>query len=142
MLDMLDQVIEFVANHWILASIWVALLALLIYTESSKGGSAVSPQQATQLINNQDAKVVDLRPKDEFRKGHLPNAINIPARDLQRRMSELDKYKDDPIILVCKSGTSAGASGAILAKAEFKQLHKLRGGILEWQSNGLPLVKS
>lgn len=142
MLDILDQLFEFIINHWILASIWVALLALLIYTESSKGGSTVSPQEATQLINKQDAKVVDLRPKDEFRKGHLPEAINIPARDLERRMGELEKYKDDPIILVCKSGTSAGASGAALAKAGFKHLHKLRGGILEWRSNGLPLVKS
>lgn len=139
---MLEQLLEFIINHWILATIWVALLAALIFTEGSKGGQSVSPQQATQLINNQDAKVVDVRPKDEYRKGHLPNAINIPARDFQRRISELEDYKDHPIILVCKSGTSAGASGALLAKAGFKKLHKLRGGVMEWRNSSLPLVKS
>lgn len=139
---MLQQLLEFVINHWILSTIWAALLAALLVTESSKGGKGVSPQQATTLINTQDAKVVDLRTKDEFRKGHLPGAINIPSRDFANRMSELDNYKEKPLILVCKTGTSAGASGALLAKAGFKQLHKLRGGVLEWQNSSLPLVKS
>ncbi|MFG1496121.1 rhodanese-like domain-containing protein [Saccharospirillum sp. HFRX-1] len=139
---MLQQLFEFVINHWILAAIWVALLAALLATESSKGGKGVSPQQATTLINSQDAKVVDLRPKDEYRKGHLPGAINIPSREFANRMSELDAYKDKPIILVCKTGTSAGASGALLTKAGYKNLHKLRGGVLEWQNSSLPLVKS
>ncbi len=139
---MLEQLIEFAFNHWILSAIWLALLIALFVTESSKGGSGVSPQQATQLINTEDAKVVDVRPKDEFRKGHLPNAINIPSKDMQRRIGELDAYKETPIILVCKTGTSAGASGAMLAKAGFKRLHKLRGGIMEWQNSSLPLVKN
>ena len=139
---MLEQLIEFAFNHWILSAIWLALLIALFVTESSKGGSGVSPQQATQLINTEDAKVVDVRPKEEFRKGHLPNAINIPSKDMQRRIGELDAYKETPIILVCKTGTSAGASGAMLAKAGFKRLHKLRGGIMEWQNSSLPLVKN
>ncbi|WP_108126454.1 rhodanese-like domain-containing protein [Saccharospirillum mangrovi] len=139
---MVQQLFEFVINHWILSTIWVALLAALLVTESSKGGKGVTPQQATTLINTKDAKVVDLRTKDEFRKGHLPGAINIPSRDFANRMSELSAYKETPIILVCKTGTSAGASGALLNKAGFKQLHKLRGGVLEWQNSSLPLVKS
>lgn len=139
---MVQQLFEFVINHWVLSTIWVALLAALLVTESSKGGKGVTPQQATTLINTQDAKVVDLRTKDEFRKGHLPGAINIPSRDFANRMSELSAYKETPIILVCKTGTSAGASGAMLNKAGFKQLHKLRGGVLEWQNSSLPLVKS
>ncbi|MHA7880378.1 MAG: rhodanese-like domain-containing protein [Saccharospirillum sp.] len=139
---MLEQLFEFVINHWILTSIWFALLIALLVTESSKGGKGVSPQQATILINTQDALVVDIRPKDEFRKGHLPNAVNIPSRDMQKRMTELEKHKDKPIILVCRTGTTAGASGAMLAKAGFNQLHKLRGGIMEWQNSSLPLVKS
>lgn len=138
---MLEQLIEFVINHWILAAIWLALLIALVVTEGSKGGKGVSPQQATALINNEDAVVVDVRPKEDFRKGHLPGAINIPSRDFQRRMNELDVHKEKPIILVCKTGTSSGASGALLAKAGFKQLHKLRGGVLEWQNSSLPLVK-
>ncbi len=139
---MLEQLLEFVINHWILSSVWAVLLILLIKVEGSRGGAAISPAQVTQLINKENAKVIDIRAKDEFRAGHLPAAINIPARDLPKRMSELDAFKETPIILICKTGTTAGASGSLLAKAGFTKLNKLRGGILEWQSSNLPLVKN
>lgn len=139
---MLEQLLEFIINHWILSAIWVVLLFLLIRVEGSRGGAAVSPAQATHMINKENATVIDIRAKEEFRAGHLPDAINIPARELQKRITELDKYKEQPIILICKTGTTAGASGSILAKAGFTKLNKLRGGIMEWQSSNLPLVKS
>jgi len=138
---MLEQFLEFVVNHWILSSIWVVLFALLMKTEGSRGGAAISPAQVTHLVNKENAKVVDIRAKDEFRTGHLPNAINIPARDMHKRITELDSFKDSPVILICKTGTTAGATGGILTKAGFSNLHKLRGGIMEWQSSNLPLVK-
>lgn len=138
---MLEQFLEFAVNHWILSSIWVVLLVLLIRTEGARGGASLSPAQVTQLINKEDATVVDIRAKDEFRAGHLPNSINIPARDMQKRMSELDKFKDKPVILICKTGTTAGATGSILTKAGFTKLSKLKGGIMEWQGSNLPLVK-
>lgn len=138
---MLEQFLEFAVNHWILTILWVALALLLMKTEGARGGQALSPQQVTQKINNEDAKVIDIRAKDEFNKGHLPDAINIPSRDVQKRIGELEPFKDRPIILICKTGTTAGATGALLAKEGFTQLFKLRGGILDWQSSNLPLVK-
>lgn len=138
---MLEQLLEFVMNHWILSLIWVTLLILLIRTEGSRGGKAISPSEVTLLINKEDAKVIDIRSKEDFRNGHLPNAINIPARDVQRRLSEIEAYKEQPVILICKTGTTAGATGSLLSKAGFTRLSKLRGGIMEWQGANLPLVK-
>lgn len=138
---MLEKLFEFAVNHWLLSSIWAILLFLLIKTEGERGGAAISPSHATHLINKEDAKVVDIRSKEEFRSGHLPNAINIPSKDINKRMSELEAFKEKPIILICKTGTTAGATGGILAKAGFTQLNKLRGGIMEWQNGNLPLVK-
>ncbi|EAR09569.1 rhodanese-like domain-containing protein [Reinekea blandensis] len=138
---MLEQLLEFVLNHWILSLIWVTLLILLIRSEGSRGGKAISPTEVTLLINKEDAKVIDIRSKEDFRNGHLPNAINIPSRDVQKRLSEIEAYKDQPIILICKTGTTAGATGSVLAKAGFTKLNKLRGGIMEWQGANLPLVK-
>ncbi len=139
---MLLQLLDFAANHWILSSIWAVLLLLLIKTESSRGGSAISPTQVTALINRENAKVVDIRSKDDFKTGHLPNSINIPAKDMTKRMTELNAYKDENIILICKTGTTAGATGALLTKEGFSKLHKLKGGIMEWQTSKLPLVKN
>lgn len=139
---MLEQLFEFIVNHWLLSAIWLTLLILLIRNEGARGGKALTPTEVTQLINKQDAQVLDIRNKDEFRNGHLPNAINIPAKDVQKRITELNNYKEKPLIIVCKTGTTAGATGAILAKEGFSNLSKLKGGILEWTGSNLPLVKN
>lgn len=138
---MLEQVLEFVVNHWLLTGIWIVLFFVLIRTEGARGGKALSTLEATQMINKEDAKVVDLRSKDEFRSGHLPDAIHIPAKDMPKRVTELDAFKEQPVILICKTGATAGATGMMMAKSGFTQLYKLQGGILEWQSNKLPLIK-
>jgi rhodanese-related sulfurtransferase len=118
---MLEQFFEFFTTHWQLSSVWLILFFLLIKTEGARGGASVSPSQMTQMINNE--------------------ALHIPAKDVLKRINELEAFKDTPVILICKTGTTAGASGAILAKAGFNKLHKLRGGILEWQGSNLPLVR-
>lgn len=138
---MFEQVLEFVMTHYILTSVWIVLFVLLIRTEGARGGKALSTAEVTHLINKEDAKVIDIRSKDDFRAGHITGAINIPAREMPKRVSELDAFKDTPVILVCKTGATAGATGGQMAKLGFTKLHKLQGGILEWQSNNLPLLK-
>lgn len=138
----MEQLLVFLTNHWILASAWFLVAALVLLNERARGGSVLSPQQVTQLINHKDAVVVDIRKKEEFRKGHLPNAINIPAASIATSLGQLEPYRDKPVVLVCKTGTTTGAAGATLRKAGFEQVSRLRGGILEWQSNAMPLVKS
>ena len=56
-------------------------------------------------------------------------------------MNELVKVKSQPIIVVCKHGQSSGAAQAKLAKAGFERAMKLRGGMMQWQADGLPVVK-
>jgi len=137
----MEQFLEFIVNHYILASLWLAIFIAVILNENARGGQQLSPQQATQLINSQDAVVVDIRKKDEFRSGHLPNAINIPAASINSSLGQLEPYKDKPVILVCKTGTTTGAVGSALKKAGFANVTRLKGGILEWQGSSLPLIK-
>lgn len=133
---------DFVSQNWILVAVWFAFLGWLVFSESSRGGKTLSPQQVTNLINTQDAVVVDVRKPEEYARGHVPNAISIPATKIKDRVSELNKHKDKPIIVVCQAGHSAGAAGAELTKAGFEQVYRLKGGVLEWQNSRMPLVKS
>ncbi|MEX0584217.1 MAG: rhodanese-like domain-containing protein [Natronospirillum sp.] len=135
------ELFDFVSQNWILAAIWVGFLVLLIVSESARGGKSLSPQQATTLINTRDAVVVDVRKSDEFGKGHLPSAINIPSAKIKDRLGELEKHKEKPIIVVCQLGQSAGAAGAELRKAGFNEVYRLKGGVAEWRSSRMPLVK-
>lgn len=131
---------EFLAQQWMLAAALLATVAMLIVHETRKSGPSVSPQQAVQLVNSEDGVFVDLRDAAEFRKGHIVNAVNIPATKLPERMVELEKYKDRPVVLVCKMGQQSGAAGKQLKAANYSKVYKMTGGMMEWATLQLPTV--
>ena len=85
--------------------------------------------------------VVDVRDKNEFSEGHIVGAINVPHTALANRLAELEKYKERPLVLACKMGQHAGASGTVLRKAGFQNVSRLKGGVAEWRNQSLPVVK-
>ena len=68
------------------------------------GGASVSTLEATQLINRQDALVLDVRNAEEFQRGHILNARNIPMSQLDARYSDIARYKEKPVVVACESG--------------------------------------
>lgn len=138
---MISQLIEFTINHWTMVAVFFAILATLIFVESKGGAQGLTPSTATNLMNNEDAIVVDIRPEKEFITGHITGSLNVPATKMKDNLGRLEKHKNDPIIVVCKSGVTSGASAKDLKKAGFSKVYKLQGGISEWQVSGLPLVK-
>lgn len=137
---MLNQILEFAVNHYFLVGIWLAFVLALLWDGQQKSGKTVSTAEATMLINKQDAIVLDIREHKEYSAGHIANALNIPYSKLATRLDELNKSKEKPIILVCKSGQTVGMAGKMLKEKGFNAL-RLQGGMLEWQNQNLPLVK-
>ena len=135
------QLFEFIGNHPLLVGAFAALLGLFIANEMRRGGRSVTAQQLVNMVNNENAVVVDVRDSKEFEAGHIVDAINIPHTALESRMSEINKYKDKPLVLTCKMGQHSGAAGTVLRKAGFEQVARLTGGILEWRNQNLPVVK-
>lgn len=105
------------------------------------GGPWVNTLQATQLMNRDDAVVVDLRPAADFAKGHILGARNFPLAELGRRAGELDKYKAKPVIAYCDRGNSSGSGVAVLRKNGFGNVVNLGGGYAAWLQAGLPVEK-
>ena len=125
---------------------WVALAAIsggMLIWPSIRGsaGRGLSPLAATQTMNGKDAVVVDVRDAEEFAQGHILNSRNIPAKDLESRSAELQKYKAKPVILVCDKGMRSGGAAAQLQKLGFEQAVRLEGGLAAWRTAGLPLSK-
>ena len=140
----MDQYIEFIGNHYILSAAWIAVLIMIIYSfigARLRGYQTANPTQATQLINHDDAVVVDVREENEYLKGHIVNSIHVPLGYLNERMKELEKYKDKPIIVGCRSGQRSGQACATLKKNGFENVYNLSGGVLAWQNDNLPLTK-
>ena len=129
-------------NIYLVAIALVSGLGLLVLTFRRPGDrNSLSTTQATQLINRDDALVIDVREPDEYVTGHLPESRNIPAGQLGDRVGELDSVKDKPLILVCQTGSrSTGACKQLIAQG-FSRAHNLEGGIAGWRAAGLPLKK-
>ncbi len=132
--------IEFLTQQWALALGLSGAVILLLLYESRKAGPSLSPQQAINLVNNKDGIFVDLRDAADFKKGHIVGALHIPFSKLTERMAELDKYRDRPVILVCKMGQQAGAASKLLKANNFSQVYKMSGGMMEWSNLQLPVV--
>ena len=106
-----------------------------------RGGPAIATQDLVSLVNQEEAVVLDVRPKEEFSEGHIVGAINIPYDKLDDRYLELNKYKEKAMVVVCKMGSHSGAAGLLLKKRGFEKVSRLRGGILEWRGQNLPVTK-
>jgi rhodanese-related sulfurtransferase len=131
---------EFLTQQWKLAAALLTVIVLLIMHEARRSGPSLSPQQAINLVNSEEGVFVDLREVAEFRKGHIVSAINIPSAKFPERMVELEKYKDKPIVLVCKMGQQSSAVGKQLKDAKYGQVYKMTGGMMEWGNLQLPTV--
>ena len=134
---------EFITKNIFLIAIAAVSGGMLLWPLLRKGtgGPWVNTLQATQLMNRDDALVVDLRPAAEYAKGHILGARNIPLPELERRAGELDKHKAKPVIVHCGDGNRAGGGAALLRKGGFANVVNLSGGYAAWQQAGLPVEK-
>ena len=137
------QFFEFIGNHLYLSSMWVVTLGVIIMYHRRTSGGSVGPQQAVLLINRKGAIVVDVREKKEFESGHIVDSINIPVAKLKQRITEAwkHKYKDKPVVVVCKLGQHSGQAAKILQEAGHADVVRLAGGLTEWKAQSLPLVQ-
>lgn len=137
----MDRLFEFIVNHYILVSAFVALLAALFVLETRRGGQKVSAQAAVNLINRDKAIVVDVRERKEFNEGRITGSLHIPLTAVKERASELKKHQDKQIIVVDKMGQHSATAVKVLNAEGYANVTRLNGGIADWKSNNLPLVK-
>jgi rhodanese-related sulfurtransferase len=137
----MQQLIEFTMNHWILVTAFVLVAGFLLFNMLQGNKGSVDPQAATDLINHQDAVVVDVRPSADFHKGHIINSISIPINSFGSQIGTLSKHKEKPIIVSCRSGAQSASACQQLRKAGFDQVYNLKGGVLAWQSANLPVTR-
>lgn len=141
---MLERLPEFIGNHPFLSFAFVGLLAALIYTEVKRrfrGFAEASPSDVTRLINQEDAAVVDLSGQNDYEQGHIPNAIHVPASQVDPEAKPLSRFKERPLVVYCKTGQASEQAAQRLSKAGFAQVHWLSGGLQSWIGDQLPVAK-
>ncbi len=140
----MDKIIPFLQHN-----IWLVLLTafsgimLLLPALRGKmsGANSAGTTEAVQLINHQNALVLDVREPNEFAAGHIANAKHIPLAQLSSTLKTLEKYKDKAIVVNCRSGARSAMACGVLRKNGYTQVYNLKGGIQAWEQAGLPTVK-
>ena len=100
---------------------------------------AISREELLQRSRAGTVTVLDVRPEDEFALGHLPGAVNIPLRALEKRLSELDPANE--IVAYCRGPYCVLSYEAVAAlRARGFKVRRLEDGLPEWRAAGLPVV--
>ena len=135
---------DFLLNNLALVALFLASGALLIWPDISVlagGADTVGTLEATKLMNQPGTLVLDVREPAEFAAGHLPRARHIPLGELGKRVDEIAKFKDKPIVVTCRSGARSGSACRTLKKAGFTKVFNLKGGVPAWEQASLPVEK-
>jgi rhodanese-related sulfurtransferase len=129
-------------NLALIALLAVSGIALFLPTLSTLiGGKGLSPTEATIWINRRKAAVLDLRPVDAFKAGHLPGAKHLDAASITAGIEKLKIDRKNPVVLVCDTGTQSRKALAEVQKLGFVEVGALDGGVQAWKAAALPLIK-
>ncbi|RTL57893.1 MAG: rhodanese-like domain-containing protein [Rhodocyclaceae bacterium] len=131
---------EFVQQNIFLVVLALTSGGLLVWELLKGGGNGISTAEATLKINREDALVVDVREANEWAAGHIANARHIVLGQLEKRLHEIEKFKERPVIVCCASGMRSAGACKQLQKAGFNQVFNLNGGITAWGEANLPLT--
>lgn len=141
----MQQYIDFFSNQPVLSIAWIAIAVMLVQSlvkHKISGVKSIDAQDAIMMINKQDAIIVDVRSVEDYKKGHIVNAKNIPVSQIDKgNFAEIEKHKESPIIVVCASGDRSSGAAGKLTKAGFTQVNNLLSGMNGWASTNLPTTK-
>jgi len=141
---MLERLPEFLGNHPILTGALIAIVALILYTEFqrlTRKYRALPPAEAVRVMNQEGALVLDVREDNELSGGRIGGARHIPLGVLKKRIKDIERYKESPVLVYCRSGARSAVAASQLVAAGFTDVTNLKGGIQAWQSAGLPVKK-
>lgn len=135
---------EFFASNIVLFGALGIIIALILRLEikrATSGFKAITPTQAVQMINREDAILVDVREDNELGQGSIRNAVHLSLSVLKQRVEELRKHSNQPIIAYCRTGNRSAEACAILLQNDFENVMSLKGGIEGWKVANLPVTK-
>ncbi len=138
------NLLKFISDNILLVAVAAVSGGMLLWPalrRGAGGGPAVSTLEATLLMNQKGALVLDVREAPEYEKGHVLGSRNIPFGEIEARAGDFEKYRTKPVVIVCEAGNRSGRAVGALRKHGFEQVYSLAGGIAAWQQAGLPLEK-
>ena len=135
---------DFFTNNIILFAALGIILALIVRMELKRvlrGFKSISPAEAVQLINKEDALVLDIREGNELSQGVIRGSKHLALSVLKQQIEELQDHIEKPVIAYCKAGHRSEQACEILKKNNFTNVMSLKGGLEGWKTANLPVAK-
>lgn len=126
-------------NILLLVIILVCVVTLAAPYINRRRFGEVNNASATDLINHQNAQIVDLRDPAEFKKECIARSVNIPADRIHQELDKIDKAK--PVLLVDNDGRRSRMASTLLRGMGYQQVYVLQGGLNAWRRSGTPFSR-
>lgn len=121
------------------ATIMLAAIAGIVPAHSGEIRS-IDVHQA-QEMKNRGVLLLDVREPSEYASSHAPGSVLIPVGQLEQRLKEIQQFRNQPVVVICRSGRRSAAATDILQKAGFSDARNVEGGMIAWEKAGLPVVQ-
>jgi rhodanese-related sulfurtransferase len=133
--------VNFLLENWMLLLVALASGFALMLPALTKG-SGLDPQAMVQLMNREKAVVVDVCEPDEFARGHVIGAKNLPLAQVDEKLAQLVKNKSTHVIMVCQVGARSARAAAAARKLGYENVQSLSGGLRAWVAASMPTEKA
>ena len=121
---------------YLIYSILLSALFFVSCAQITDDSSITVDQLREKMSADTNLVILDVRTPAELEDkslGHIDGVLNIPVQELEARLSELEKYKNDEIYVICRSGRRSAAATNILLKNEFKAIN-VEGGMIQYRA--------
>ncbi|MFA6808042.1 MAG: rhodanese-like domain-containing protein [Eubacteriales bacterium] len=123
--------------NYIIYIVLAVYIAFLVYRKTTfslnKKINHLSAEEAYKLIKkNKNLLIIDVRTTQEYKSGHIQGSKSFPVREIASRITDLKKYKEQPILVYCASGGRSPSAVRVLLKNDFNNIYHMKRGLLGW----------
>jgi rhodanese-related sulfurtransferase len=138
----MQEITLFISHYPLLTAATIAVFILVVIVEllrAKQNAFNIGPVKVTQLINRENAVVIDIRQPELYRKSHIIDAHSMNSGDLLKDTKKIDKFRSRPLIIVANSHHESQKIAALLLKQGYNAF-SLHGGMRAWMEAQMPLV--
>jgi rhodanese-related sulfurtransferase len=98
----------------------------------------VNAEELVVRLRERTVTLIDVRPEDEYGLGHIPGALNVPLRQLEKHLSKVPR--DQEVVAYCRGPYCVLSFEAVAALRSLGfNVRRLEEGFPEWKASGLPV---
>lgn len=134
---------EFVIENWYLFAALVVIVGMLLAEPLLKQASGVKSVSVFEMpqLTREKSIIVDVSEPADYKKAHIPDAVNMPAKTLAKDLKPVEKHKNKNVILVCRMGSKSHSVAKQLVRSGFEKVYVLNGGMSAWEKENLPVKR-